>query len=302
MTARRQVRNVDNTTRQVLINAAARIEVQPLANSGSRSYVENTLYACDAPNEWFFDASTQTLYYVPPTSEHDPRQMEFIVPQLNDTLVRLENTSDIRVRGISFEHTDWPITPTLTQSGTVQAASFLPIATVHLVHAQSCLFDAIRVEQVGSYGVWIDTGSHHNVLSGAFVGDVGAGAVRIGRGKPLTPDSPASERPFNNTVVDSTLVLGSLVFAEGNGVLLQQARSTRIVRCQVAFFDHCAVSVGWTWDYEASQASNNLIRDCDIHNIGNAELSDFGGICTNKQTNKQTNTNIIFLTLSTNVL
>ena len=49
-------------------------------------------------------------------------------------------------------------------------------------------------------------------------------------------------------------------------------------QCEVAFFSHCGISAGWTWDYVPSEAHHNTIEYNKVHHVGNGDLTDLAGI------------------------
>jgi hypothetical protein len=275
--ARRNVAAVDATQRTVKLTAPCGIEIEPNANSGSRYYAENFAAAVDTATEWFFDTTAQVLHYVPAPNSPHPSNSTFVVPTVSGDLFVVRGTVGLQVSGVAFHHADWSISPTNTSSGNVQAASFLDTAAVHLVNTTSVILTNCDVEHVGEYGIWVEGGSRHAVLDGVLVRDSGAGGLRIGRGKPLV-DEPADGRTGNTTVIDSTFVLGSHVYHEGNGILLQHSSGNTVQRTEVAHYNHVGISVGWTWDFSPSQAHHNLIEECHVHHLGNGDLSDLGGI------------------------
>eukprot|EP00041_Stephanoeca_diplocostata_P038006 m.1468317 g.1468317 ORF g.1468317 m.1468317 type:complete len:809 (+) comp25139_c0_seq13:1209-3635(+) len=285
MTSRRNIETIteypaygENNSAMVLLRAPARIEIDPYANSGSRYYLENYREACDEAGEWFLDATGGVLYFQPRHAGEDPNQLVFEAPSgvAGDLLV-LNGTSDVTFEDFTIEGTDWSIDPTNSSSGTVQAASFLATAAVHLVNASSCVLDNVTIVRVGTNGVWVDHGCSNTSVLGCYVADTGAGGIRIGRGKPLPEADMVA--PVGTRVENSTVVWGSHVYREGNGILLQHSSNNTIARNEVAFFGHCGISVGWTWDYTIpSGAVENIIRGNLVHHVGNGELSDLAGI------------------------
>ena len=289
MASRRQVKSVSNAT--VLLTAPARIEIEPHANSGSRYYLENFAEACDSPGEWFLDRVAGWLLYQPRPGE-DPRSLVFEAPVLSGDLLQIE-ASDVTLSDLSVELVDWSIgggaLPVNTSSGTVQAASFLGEALVHVRNASGVTLRNVTVRRGGAWGVWLDDGAHHNRVTGCAVVDLGAGGVRLGRGRPL-PEPPASQTAGSNMVDNSLVAWGGQVFHEGNGILLQHSSHNTLDSNEVAYFSHVGISTGWTWDYTCPTccdayeqpscvgAVNNTLRGNHVHHLGNGDLSDLAGL------------------------
>eukprot|EP01062_Namystynia_karyoxenos_P023974 TRINITY_DN19300_c0_g1_i1.p1 TRINITY_DN19300_c0_g1~~TRINITY_DN19300_c0_g1_i1.p1 ORF type:complete len:935 (+),score=273.61 TRINITY_DN19300_c0_g1_i1:66-2870(+) len=68
--------------------------------AGGEWFIEGPEEELDAPNEWWFDAAAQTLYFKPNST--DPPSTEVIVPTLS-TFFDLQGTMQDPVRGVSFE-------------------------------------------------------------------------------------------------------------------------------------------------------------------------------------------------------
>jgi hypothetical protein len=67
-------------------------------------------------------------------------------------------------------------------------------------------------------------------------------------------------RTSNTTIVDCTVVDGSHVYHEGNGILIQHSSFNAVIRTEVAYFNHIGISVGWSWDYSPSMANHNVVE------------------------------------------
>eukprot|EP00039_Didymoeca_costata_P021216 m.343806 g.343806 ORF g.343806 m.343806 type:complete len:812 (+) comp23346_c0_seq1:93-2528(+) len=281
--SRRKLRAVYPNNSTLYFETPASVQFS-YANTGRRYYTENFVQAVDEPGEWFLDKKSCTLfYYFEPTGDitHPNQLGDFMVPVVSGDLLRMENIFGATVSDITVEFADWGITDSewnrvAEHSGTVQAASFLNTSCVHVTDNSSFVtFNNVVIRHSGEYGLWVHGGSSNISVMNSTIYDVGAGGIRIGVGKPLvdTPDGTESVM-----IVDTVVAHGSNVFHEGNGILLQKSSYNTISHCEVAFFSHCGISVGWTWDYRPSEAHNNLIEYNHVHDIGNGDLSDFGGI------------------------
>ncbi len=283
--SRRNILKVNTSDSSVLLTSGCAIAIEPYANSGSRYYAENFEAACDSPNEWYFDEKGSKLHWQPRHVAEDPNALEFIAPHISGDLLELDGARMVTIESQSFMHADWSIGTlsgggTNVSSGNCQAASFLSTAAVHLRNSSGCIWRNNTVEHVGEYGIWIENASSHNLIDSSLVRDTGAGGLRIGVGKPLVPEIGGIDGSDHNTITDSTFVQGSMVYHEGNGVLLQKVSYTTVKNCEVAYYNHVGISIGWTWQYlnGSSEAHHNIITDCHAHHFGNGDLSDLAGI------------------------
>ncbi len=76
--------------------------------SGAEFYVENILEETDAPNEWFYDAASATLYYYPNSTSVS--NFELVATRLK-TLISVRGdpsapVQQLTIRGLTFAHTE----------------------------------------------------------------------------------------------------------------------------------------------------------------------------------------------------
>jgi hypothetical protein len=175
----------------------------------------------------------------------------------------------MHLAGFDVRHVGWG----LGRSGNTdfQAASFLAVAAVHLVNARFVTLVDVGVRHAGGMGVWVEGGSANVSLARSLVADVGAGALRVGRGKPLS-DEPLGSVTANVSALNCKFLNGSMVWHGGNGVLLQNSPFFTLRRCEVAFFKHCAVTLGWVWGFGEPGAPpatrGNVVERNHVHHAG----------------------------------
>eukprot|EP01084_Bolivina_argentea_P052712 96819_1 len=280
--SRRLLSEINSSKQSFLLNNACSIEINPFTNSGSRYYFENAFMFIDNFNEWYLDTTNRILYYIPYNTNTNPNfNMTFIVPTFDGDLLLLNNSQYIEIINISFGFIDWNRERAVIESGIVQAASFLNTSAIHIYNSNNILLNSISVQHIGDYGIWIDYNSSFITIKSSLITDIGAGGIRIGRGKPLSVLSP-NERSNNNLIYNNVICNGGFVFAAGNGILLQLSSFNNISHNEVCFFNHVGISIGWTWDYEPMNncAHDNIIEWNEVHHLGNGILSDLAGIYT----------------------
>ncbi len=96
-----RVAGIDSTRRHVRLALSASYAIRP----GDRFCFQNALELLDAPGEWYFDASTSTLYFWPPADDADPT----VEAPLATDLIRVgSGAHDIVLRGLTLENAAGP--------------------------------------------------------------------------------------------------------------------------------------------------------------------------------------------------
>jgi hypothetical protein len=236
--------------------------------NGARFYVENVFEALDQPGEWYLERDG-TLYYLPKPAE-EPARARAIAPRLQQ-VVRFQGDADqqlfvehVTLRGISFMHTEWSYSKAATS---IQAAADVP-AAIFWQGARNCTLRNCTVAHVGTYGIELGPGCNGNhVLLNAFY-DLGAGAIKLGAGSSAT------------TVSDNQVFAGGQVFPSAVGIWVGNSAHNEVTHNLVHRFPYTGISVGWTWAYRPSPASDNHIEYNVVHHIGLGLLDDLGAIYT----------------------
>jgi hypothetical protein len=260
---------------------------------GDPFYAINVRNSLDTAGEWFHDAKTNRLYYIPAGNE-DLKKLDAIIPlQMQLLLVKGDFKSGhfvehLYFRGIEFSHTEWHFPHDETDSknkdagGFGQAAHGVP-AAIEWQGVRSSGFEGCTVSHVGNYAIEFLEGCKDNTIAGCELYDLGAGGLKIGM-KTIAPDDLI--RTSQNLVINNHIHDGGKIFHSAIGIWVGQSPRNRFTHNHIHDFYYSGFSIGWTWGYGPADAAGNIVELNHVHHIGvmsNGDgpiLSDMGGIYT----------------------
>jgi hypothetical protein len=264
-------------------------------------YLENAFEFLDEPGEWYLALSAGQIYYLPRPGEA-LNHIHAIAPGLSQ-VCRIEGSQtnagqaviNLTLRGLTFSHSEWDF-PTGFQGGTgkpknkpeeiepggfAQAAVGVPGA-VWATGARNCVIDQCMFAHLGTYGLEFTGGCASNQIAGCEFFDLGAGGIKIGG--PITAEPEQQTRA--NQISDCEIHDGGKLYASAVGIWIGQSPDNVIAHNHVHDFFYTGISIGWTWGYGPTVATNNEAAFNHVHHIGiksNGDgpiLSDMGGIYT----------------------
>lgn len=238
-----------------------------------RYYIENVEELLDAPGEWFFDANTGKLSYIPSEEIDDPNHADIVTPILSQLMI-IKGEPDKPVRnlrfyGLTFEATNSgnsAISFTYTTNCELADSDIRGMGNIAIQLGQGCYLNRIfnnNIQGADEGGIYI-SGSpypnwadliHGNIISHNYLSDCGGTSIHASN----TRDTVISYNEITNTRGRTPLQVGGWSNVEAAIEGGYRVFNNYIHHVQVGSDDSGAITTaGWTTD---SIISGNLIHD-----------------------------------------
>lgn len=273
-----KIATVDEKTHVVTFDRSSRRKfTDDYKHAFARYYVTNVAEALDVPGTFYHDRKAGVLRYRSRDGE-TPDRTEVVAPRL-DCVLRLDGKPEsnsfvehLTFDGLTFRDTAYEPKP--GDGSDSQASSNVPGA-VRLRGARNVILTNCRFTALGGYGVELTDGCRHVRLDRNELTHLGAGGIKLTGG---TANSPEDRRTGENTIINNTLHHLGELFHSGVGILLMHADRNIVAHNHIHHLYYTGISAGWVWGYGASVSRGNRIEFNHIHDVGQALLSDMGGI------------------------
>ena len=242
-------------------------------------YVENVFEELDAPGEWFHNAKTATLYYLPP-ADVDLKGATIDVVRLRHLFEfqgsQQKPVRNVTLRGFIFRHTARTFMdvkePLLRSDWTIYRGG-----AVVFNRAEDCTIEDCEFDQMGGNAIFVNDYNRRVTIRGCDIHDTGASAVLF-VGNPKSVRNPLFEYGQRLSYTDISKTSGPRTddypadclvedcLIRRIGVVEKQATGIELSMSQGITVRHCSI-------YEASRAGINIsegtfgghvIEFCDV--------------------------------------
>ena len=251
----------------------------PMHQAAFRYFLTNVPSQFGAPGEWFLDAPSGTVYYIPDREGAEPEEMEAFVPTVS-RLVEVRSRN-VRIQGLEILCGRGEYVSATERDGvrTEYASDIQSLcgATGAIVFegAVRCGIESCHIHSMGVHALEIRPGCRYIRIENNNIEDICGGGISIWGG------AAAEEAPVETSGIlirRNRISRCGIRYAAGNGVLVRHASDVEISDNEICYLDYSGITAGWVWGYAPSTTSGIVIRGNHIHHIGRGLLADMGGI------------------------
>jgi len=242
--------------------------------------VENIFEELDVPGEWFFNAKTRKLYYIP-EPQTDLRTAKVEVVRLNK-LIEFQGSSlqpvrSVHLKGFVFRHTARTFMenkePLLRSDWTVYRGG-----AVVYNGAEDCTISDCEFDQVGGNTIFVNNYNRRITIKGCYIHNSGANGIAL-VGDPATVRSPIftygpqdyqriehTPGPKGDNYPEDCLVEDCLITLTGRdekqtaAVHISMAHRIRINHCSIYDVPRAGININ------EGTFGGHIIENCDVFN------------------------------------
>jgi hypothetical protein len=241
------------------------------SEGGGRYFLDNVREGLDSPGEWYCDVPARKVLYLPRPGE-DPSTMQLYLGMEVQTLT-IQGADGVVMSGpgLALAHSAWTCDWAAKQVCDLQSTSWQNYSTIRVINSTSVTLACVDVSGAGGAAIWVDVGSSHVTVDSCYLHDLVAGGVRVAGAQTC-----ANASVHDVTITNNNITRGGLVFPDGTGVLVAAASRINVSHNEVSFLSYTGISVGWCWNYNATDTGNHTISYNHVHDLGSGAQRQLG--------------------------
>lgn len=233
-------------------------------------WFENVLAYPLNEGEWAFDASEQSVYYLPLPGETIDQT---VLLAGGSQLFVFDGISNLSIEGVTFEKTGFEI-PHQDEHADFPQAAYDAEAAILIRNGHNITFERCSFQHIGAGCIRFETNVQDVAIRDCSFSEIGGQAIYI-RGKNSRTDTT---RRF--TIENNTIAGYGRHFLNAPAILLIHASDAAIRNNTIHDGTYTSISVGWVWGTDFNITDNIQIENNLIFDIGHGILDDMGAIYT----------------------
>ncbi|MFH1874653.1 MAG: right-handed parallel beta-helix repeat-containing protein [Pseudomonadota bacterium] len=233
------------------------------------SWWENAYEFLDEPGEWYLDAFSKILYYIPREGE-DLATADVELPIL-ETLIEASGSatspiSYITFSGLTFRYATW-LGPNSSDGYALDQSGFHLIGSGHeanvighdpnavrtpgnlsFLYAQNIIFENNTVEHMGAVGLDFNTGSQNNQISNNTFNDISAAGIQLG-GISTADSHPTTVAQLtqNNLISNNLIEYTGQEYYDAPGIYIGFTTNSFVEHNDINHSSWSGIAIGWGW-------------------------------------------------------
>lgn len=289
------IESIDPVTHKITFSYVSRFSISPDRPANALAYyIENVAEMFGNENEWYYDKSTKTVYYIPEENVSAESITGYI--PVTDKLIVIEGDIDCKAHGISVRNFEMAYTkgeyksigddvyypkrhPYADKCGYASDKQSVCNAhgSIEFINAKNCAIENCDMYCLGVHAITVKDGCSNIKIVSNNIKNTGGGGITVNGG---AYGSDERTHTFSNTIYNNDISHCGNRYFSSCGILLRHSYSNKVSHNNISYIYYTGISCGWVWGYKNNISHDNIIEKNHIHHIGQGKLSDMGGIYT----------------------
>lgn len=278
-------------------------------------YLTNARELLDAPGEWYLDAQTSKLYYIPRKGE-DMTKADVEVPAL-ETLMMVNGTpdetvKDITFKGVTFSYSTW-MRPSFKGHAPLQAGMYMteayklkpkmerpngdhkldnqgwvgtPAAAIAIGCSEDIVFNHCVFEHLASTAVDYGEYTKGGGIENCTLKDIGGNGIIAGTVGGEFFEAHKLYLPKDTAIICTNLAIRNNLLTDianedwgCTAICAGYVKGIKILNNEISEVSYTGISLGWGWNQQSCAMKNNLVTGNLIYHYA-LHMYDTAGIYT----------------------